>query len=397
VVPVTSTGRFDGPTMSPSGPPAQFLTATYGRISAVYVAVRRRGWKALIPIVAIVFLLSLALFAPGSSSAISGLVQQIQSGVGLAPDEPDAPTTVESPDPIVKEAAATDVPAGLPGFRKGRLIFASNRNGGFDLYLFDLLTGYEEQITDHPANDRSPAWSPDGTQIVFVSDRDGRDALWLYDLDTKQTTPLTNGAALDRSPAWSADGMRIAFSRETVEGSSIMLLDTACLSAPESCEDTVEALTAGRYDLSPTWSPDGTEIALSTSPVPGEPSRIGIYPLGAVGIQLRDGTGLIDITPAWSPDGEWLAFAANTAGEHDLYWMRPDGTGLDQATFSEANEVAPAWSPDGGYVVFASDRDTGGEFDLYVIPAGCNDQDCAADLIHLTTLAGDELDPAWGP
>ena len=395
VVPVTSTGRFDGPTMSPSGPPPQFLTATYGRISAVYVAVKRRGWKSLIPVFLIITLASLAIFVPGTSNTVSELFLEVQSAVGL---EPDSPLPEPQPFlPIGDEETPSAESAALPDFRTGRLVFSSNRDGDFNLYLFDLVTGYEEQLTEHPASDRHPAWSPDGDRIIFVSNRDGRDALWLYDLDTRQASRVTNGAALDRHPAWSPDGSRIAFSRETVDGSSIMLLDAACLTNPDSCEASVEIVTAGRYDLSPAWSSNSTQIALSTAPLPGAPSRIGAYPLGADGISLLDGTGAIDITPAWSPDGSLLAFAAHTEGEHDVFVMQPDGTSLEQATFNEANDVDPSWSRDSQFIVFASDRGNSGQFDLYILPADCNDQTCAGDLIHLTTLAGDELDPAWGP
>ena len=56
-----------------------------------------------------------------------------------------------------------------------QIVFQSSRAGRSMLWLHDMATGKERQLTYPPAGreDRTPDWSPDGTQVVFLSNRDG--------------------------------------------------------------------------------------------------------------------------------------------------------------------------------------------------------------------------------
>jgi len=54
-------------------------------------------------------------------------------------------------------------------------------------------------LTNNPANDAMPTWSPDGKQIAFESSCDGRFAIYVMNADGTGVTRLTKG----RWPAWS--------------------------------------------------------------------------------------------------------------------------------------------------------------------------------------------------
>lgn len=65
------------------------------------------------------------------------------------------------------------IPYAPPGVR-GLIAYFSDRGGGYDLWLYDLSSGENEQITDGLGDTFSiPYWSSDASKVAFV----GRDAI----------------------------------------------------------------------------------------------------------------------------------------------------------------------------------------------------------------------------
>ena len=46
--------------------------------------------------------------------------------------------------------------------QKSRIVFTSTRDGNLEIYVMDADGGNQERLTNNPANDRDPDWSPDG-------------------------------------------------------------------------------------------------------------------------------------------------------------------------------------------------------------------------------------------
>jgi len=355
---------------------------------------------ALVAVLAVAVALALGLIelplppAPGLAVTAEALV-----GEGGPPgDDPQMP----APNPPADEGAASALPAvpAVPASPEptGRIAFASDEDGDFDIYVLDLSTGEITRLTDNDAADRTPAWSPDGSRLIYVSDEAGDDDLYVIDADGGRPLQVTHSTEHDRAPAWSPDGSQVAFARETANGSDVMTFNTACISNPEGCESGLRTLVGGGYDREPAWSADGRRLALSTAAFPGLPTAIGVLKPGDDEVRPLVGTGLTDFSPAWSPDGRWIAFASNRSGDYDLWAMSPDGGAVVQITRSTTVEVQPKWSPDGAFIVFASDRRAGTDFDLYVLDARCldtNPETCEDSVIALTDGPDDALDPAW--
>jgi WD40 repeat protein len=80
----------------------------------------------------------------------------------------------------------------------------------FDIFVADLDNRSIEPMFEHPANDYSPRWSPDGTQLAFVSDRNPIEGIFLFDIASEEIQFLSEG----NSPEWSPDGTKIAFMRD---------------------------------------------------------------------------------------------------------------------------------------------------------------------------------------
>lgn len=59
------------------------------------------------------------------------------------------------------------------------------------------------QLTDHPAGDYDPAWSPDGAWLLFVSERDGNAELYVLSINGGKPIRLSNTPEWEGWPSWS--------------------------------------------------------------------------------------------------------------------------------------------------------------------------------------------------
>ena len=92
-------------------------------------------------------------------------------------------------------------------------MFVSWRDGNGEVYAMDADGSGPRNLTQHPAKDVRPAWSPDGRRIAFVSRRDGNSEVYVMNADGSGKRNLTRSRASDDFPTWSPDGRRIAFLR----------------------------------------------------------------------------------------------------------------------------------------------------------------------------------------
>jgi Tol biopolymer transport system component len=231
-------------------------------------------------------------------------------------------------------------------------------------------------------------WSPDGSKLATTADSPfgARPATMNPDgsgftiLDA--TTVIMNLAC----PSWSPDGTRIALEGFNDEDPSIVHgIYTVRAS------DGGDLLLVTDKGICPCdYSPDGSRIA---------------FPAGAgqLGVIDIDGTDFRLITPpnfngdsglSWSPDGRWIVF--NRPGSGNLYIVHPNGTGLQQiplrgAGRGRARAFAPGWSPDGTRIVFSMYTAASGQVDLYTAkPDG-------SDLMRVTNTPDVDVLADWGP
>jgi len=84
-----------------------------------------------------------------------------------------------------------------------RIAFESVRDGNGEIYVMDADGSNQTRLTNNPADDGSPAWSPDGSRIAFYSDRDGNYEIYVMDADGSNQTRITNNPAGDAFLDWS--------------------------------------------------------------------------------------------------------------------------------------------------------------------------------------------------
>lgn len=149
----------------------------------------------------------------------------------------------------------------------------------------------------------------------------------------------------------------------------------------------------GSTETSPSFSPDGREIAF-TRGAPGLPNS-EIFVMNAAGGQrtplTNTPTGNRD--PTWSPDGRQLAFVSDRDGQQpNIFIMQSDGTGVRQLTHDGTGKSELAWSPRGGRIAFVRTPVGGGDPEIYSIGTDGNGlRDLSNDVEH------PDLEPAWSP
>jgi Tol biopolymer transport system component/Tfp pilus assembly protein PilF len=290
-------------------------------------------------------------------------------------DDPDklawAEESLEKLAPIPESAAGPETDA--------RIVFASRRDGNTEIYTMNADGSNLQRLTDNPALDSDPVWSPDGERIAFVSERDGNPEIYLMDADGSNVTRLTDHPAVDQMPAWAPNSKVLVFVTERNGNADLYLLNI------ENGE--LNQLTKSpANEWYPTWSPDEPEVAF----VSDEDGDADLYIINSeLKVRRLTDNDIYDGDPNWSANGRFIVFSTKPDADNgDLYSIRPDGTGLQQITEEPGINIQPAWSPDNNYIAFTSNRD--GNPEIYVL-------DEAGDTYRLTDHEEADYVPRWGP
>jgi TolB protein len=218
----------------------------------------------------------------------------------------------------------------------GDLVFTSERNGWWKIWLYDKSADEYQQLTDASSAEYHPSWSPDEEQIVFVSTRDGNSEVYTMTHDGKQLRNLTNNSADDETPSWHQNTIYYASSIKGVYQ----------LVRRSDNGNDFKIITEGDEDkLQPQLSPDGQTL-LFYMEVNG---NFDLYTVDTAGKNLHRLTThpLMDIRPKWSPDGRWIVFERGNKGDnHHVYIMNAEGGSARQLTKSNYN-YAPSFVPTG--------------------------------------------------
>jgi len=197
----------------------------------------------------------------------------------------------------------------------------------------------------------NPDPSPDGKWVAFYSSVQPEGDLYVVRSDGTGLRQLTSGAeSIDRMPRWSPDGQWIAF--HAIRGKDQYLWRIR----PDGSD--LEQLSPLADAIYPTWSPDGSRIAVLMAAGIGH-SDNNVYVFDS-GRPWTDQHPQVILPPtdsrdefvvnAWSPDGTQLAGQAGLAARGILTYS------LRSKRFERLTDFGgyPVWLPDSRHVMFVS-------------------------------------------
>ncbi len=332
-----------------------------------------------------------------------------------------------------------------------QLAFSWDREdrGDLDIYVKPIGPGDPLRLTSNPADDLSPAFSPDGRYIAFLrrfpsskievmiipatggTERElaeihplpnpefffgpyltwSRDETWLIVIDKSLSSEAHSLYAIsvetgekqrltfppdtwigDTGPAVSPDGRSVVFVR--AEGSRRRNLYILTLSENFRPMGEPKRLAVDDpYVMSPVWAPDGSAIFFSS----GEFRNRGLRKISTLApgkFQPLASAGENIFSLAMSSDGRRLAFAQQSYALNIWRILLPgtsSGASSESKFISSArDQIFPQYSPDGNKIAFSSNRS--GKLDIWVC-----DRD-GSNAIQLTnSKRGLARAPTWSP
>ena len=202
---------------------------------------------------------------------------------------------------VLGDLAIYDIPQLSPNGKRLTVAIVDPQNGNQDLWLYELARGLRTRLTVDPADERSPAWSPDGSRIVFSSNRKGH-----VDLYQKATSGV---------------------------GSEELLLES------------------NLDKFATSWSPDGKSLLYDAV---DPKSRRDLWVLPMTGDRKPFPFLQTEFTEAngqFSPDGRWIAYSSDESGRSEIYVMPFPGTG-GKWQISTSGGSHPKWRGDGREIFY---------------------------------------------
>ena len=204
-----------------------------------------------------------------------------------------------------------------------------------EIFTAPTEEGDLHQITDNPARDKDPEYSPDGKWIVFISDRSGREELYIVSSDgIGEPQKITNFDTLKFGFSWSPDSKEIAFNSS----------DNKLRKYTVDSKQTIEITSSNYGNIS---------------------------------------------TPVWSPDSKWIAYSkADSSRTNDVYLIPAAGGEERKITFDSSSDNNPRFTPDGRKIYFVRNESGGGR------GGGGAGGDQLTTQLYSVTLDREEHDPA---
>ncbi len=330
-----------------------------------------------------------------------------------------------SGSPFIPDDTVTDIIAGvrfdvpvISLIAFSRELADQNNTYGINNELFLIFPDgtREHRLTNDPADDNNPAFSPGGRSLAFLSNRsdEGYGNHNVFALD-----PLGHLLRLT-DESWQFDSLSVDWGPSSIFATQINTLVGAPFDVGRAIELNPYEGTQEYFDLHHgmpydiTVSPDGKMVVFSARPNAStymDDIELWLYTRGwdhalrltYFGDENGDPMDLVYTTePQFDSAGRRIIFQTTYWDEnYEIgYIYLPDDAPASEPvrlTINSAADLQPCWSPDGNWFTWCSDREDG-NMEIYKRPVW--DPDSPTPIppaVRLTVTEENESNPDWSP
>ncbi|MCW5662312.1 MAG: Tol-Pal system protein TolB [Piscinibacter sp.] len=218
------------------------------------------------------------------------------------------------------------------------------------------------------------------TRIAYVTKGGGRYTLRVADADGEGGQVALNSPEPIISPSWSPNGLELAYVSFENQKAVIYAQEVA------TGKRRVVANFRGS-NSAPAWAPDGSTMVATLSREGG--SQLFLMDRNGGNVRRLTSSSSIDTEPVFSADGKTIYFISDRSGGPQIYRVSAGGGNPERITFVGSYNVSPAISPDGRTLAYISR--SGNVFRLHTL-----DLSPGAQPVALTDTVDDES-PSFAP
>lgn len=218
------------------------------------------------------------------------------------------------------------------------------------------------------------------TRIAYVSKVGKRHTLFVADSDGENAQAALASAQPIISPSWSPDGRQLAYVSFETGKATVVVQDVF------SGQRRVVAGFRGT-NSAPAWSPDGRQLVVTLSRDGG--SQLFVIGADGQGVRRLTQSSAIDTEATWAPNGASIYFVSDRGGGPQVYQVPAQGGSATRVTFSGGYNVSPSVSPDGRWLTYIG-RVDGGAFRVHLM-------ELATGQVRVLTDTRDDERPSFAP